>query len=223
MPVTERVPVALGLQAPPWMAEAPARTLLRGQLLWRAGDAALKFSWIESGLAKIVHTGVEGNEAIYGLFGPGDDLGVAAVLEHGHYPADAVAASTRLVVRQNLAAPILAAAATDLALGNAMRDALLSHTRVLRQTIEIFSAGAVPRRLATLLLTLGERFGAQPIRAGRLLVPLRLSRAELAALVGARVETIIRIMSRWQREARVVTLPSGFLMRVESLRSIVQH
>ncbi|HEY7837064.1 MAG TPA: Crp/Fnr family transcriptional regulator [Terriglobales bacterium] len=221
MPDAQRANLAA--PPPPWMAEAVSRTLLRGQLLWRAGDAAQQFTWIESGLAKIVHTSAAGTEAIYGLFGPGDDLGSAAVLEQVRYPADAVASSTRLVIRQSLAAPVLAAAATDLVLGQAMRELLLRHTRILRQTIEIFSAGAVPQRLATLLLTLGERFGAHPVRAGRLLVPLRLSRAELAALVGARVETIIRIMSRWQREARVVTLPSGFLLRVELLRSIVQN
>lgn len=225
MPVATPAPVPVSARLPPWLENdrrGAGRTLLRGQALWRSGDAAVQFTWIEAGLAKIVHIGSEGTETIFGLFGPGDCIGDAAVLEQGAYPADAIAASARLTVRQKPAAPILAAAAVDPALAAALREPLLRHTRVLRQTIETFSAGTVPRRLATLLLILGERFGTQRGASGRLVLPLHLSRAELAALVGARIETTIRILSRWQREGRVVTLPGSFVLRLDSLRAIAQ-
>jgi CRP-like cAMP-binding protein len=59
-------------------------------------------------------------------------------------------------------------------------------------------------RLASALMELGERFGDE-MDDGSTLIPLRLTRAELAALVGTTVETTIRTLSRWSREGLVST------------------
>jgi CRP-like cAMP-binding protein len=53
-------------------------------------------------------------------------------------------------------------------------------------------------------MELGERFGDE-MEDGSTLIPLRLTRAELAALVGTTVETTIRTLSRWSREGLVTT------------------
>lgn len=202
------------------LASVQKRVIARGEALWRRGDPAVNFTWIETGLVKIIRGNAEGAETILGLFGPGDSIGDVAVLEHGFYPADAVAASSRVVICQSRAAPILAAAAADPALASSLQEPLLRHTDVLRQTIEVVSAGAVPRRLATLLLGLADRFGRPAAGGDAILVPFHLLRAELAALVAARVETTIRIMSRWQREGIVATGPRGFLLRSAPLRAL---
>ena len=44
------------------------------------------------------------------------------------------------------------------------------------------------------------------------LTPIHLSRNEVASLVCARIETVIRIMSRWQKEQLVLSVPEGFLL-----------
>ena len=60
-----------------------------------------------------------------------------------------------------------------------------------------------------------ERCGAvrfergDELEDGTTLIPLRLTRAELAALVGTTVETTIRTLSRWSREGLVSTIDGG--------------
>src|SRR5437879_10896625 len=73
--------------------------------------------------------------------------------------------------------------------------------------IGLFTASA-EERLATTLMELGERFGDE-MEDGTTLIPLRLTRAELAALVGTTVETTIRTLSRWSREGLVSTVDGG--------------
>ena len=60
-------------------------------------------------------------------------------------------------------------------------------------------------------MELGERFGDE-LEDGSTLIPLRLTRAELAALVGTTVETTIRTLSRWTREGLVSTGDSGLTL-----------
>jgi len=57
---------------------------------------------------------------------------------------------------------------------------------------------------------------------GSIVVPVALSRRELARIVGATVETVIRTMSRWGREGIVETTSSGFVVRdPAALRAVI--
>jgi len=79
-------------------------------------------------------------------------------------------------------------------------------------------------RLARLLLELSQKFG---VRKGEAcLIDLRLSRTELAELLGLRPETTIRILSRWRAEGivelerrRLVILDERRLSRLARLPS----
>lgn len=78
------------------------------------------------------------------------------------------------------------------------------------------------QRLATLLLALAERFGDER-EDGSTFVPVPLSRQELSRLVGARAETVIRTMSRWQKVGVVATDARGFVLRdTERLRRVTR-
>ena len=81
----------------------------------------------------------------------------------------------------------------------------------------MLSAGSVDARLATLLLDLADRFG-DDLEDGTVLVPLPLSRQDLADLVSTTFESAIRVMSRWQKQGVVQTRSGGFILQdVESL------
>jgi CRP/FNR family transcriptional regulator len=73
-----------------------------------------------------------------------------------------------------------------------------------------------------LLLTLAERFGDEQEGHGTL-VPVVLSRGELSSLVGARVETVIRVLSRWQKQGLLETSREGFLLRDIGALAAVQR
>lgn len=193
-------------------AEGAVRvTLGRGEAVWHAGDAATSFTLICSGLVKIVRPTPDAGEAIVGLFGPRESIGDSAVLERGTYPADAITSSERAEICRVDAAPVLAAMGQRPEVGRSLNHALLEHTRALQEKIRIMSAGSVTRRLATLLLHLADRFGDE-LGDGTTLIPVDLSRAELASLIGARPETTIRTLSRWRKAGDVVPAAEGFLV-----------
>lgn len=190
---------------------ATRRHLERGEALWQNGDAATHFTQILSGLIKISRSSPEGAESIVAIFGPGESVGDTAVVQRGRYPADAIALSDGVEVLRIEAAPVLRAMERNAGLMEGINAILLHHTQALDQKIRIMTAGSVPHRLATLFLLFAERFG-KPAQAGALEVPIRLSRVEIAALIGATVETTIRALSRWQKEGVLTTTPTGFLL-----------
>jgi len=186
------------------------RTFARGERVWSATMDANCFTIIVTGLVKIVRPARDGEESIIGIFGPGESVGEAAVLEGGKYPADAVVASELAEILRVEASPVLSVLDTDPRVAAAMTHAVLEHSRALREKITIMSAGAVPRRLAALVLHLAERFGDE-LEDGSVTIPLPLRRTELARLIGATVETTIRVIRKWERDGLLVTTRTGFV------------
>lgn len=194
----------------PFAAAATRKRLSAGDVLWREGKRAVSFTVIAQGLVEIVRRGADGSSSILAIFGPRESIGDAAALGGGAYPADAFALGDVEVLL--VPAPLVIEAMRsrpEVAL--AVNGALLDHTRALHDKIRIMTAGSVPKRLATLLLHLVERFGDEA-EDGATRVPVSLSRAELARLVGATVETTIRTMSRWQKDGLVTTTVGGFVV-----------
>jgi CRP-like cAMP-binding protein len=182
-----------------------------GEYIWHHGDAALALTIITNGLVKICQPNQAGESAIVALFGPRESIGDIAVISSCKYPADAIAVTRDVEVLMIEKKPVLEAMQRDLALANAINRSLVSHSAALRQKIRIMTAGPVERRLAALLLHLAERFGDENDQ-GEIEIPVALSRADLARLVGATIETTIRAMSRWQKSGLVSTTPQGFVI-----------
>ncbi len=190
---------------------ATMKHLSRGERLWRAGDTASQFTLIQSGLVKIMRRTPDGTEAIVALFGPRESVGDVAVIGRRAYPADALVASESADVVRIDAQPILAVMDTRPDVARRMSCTLVEHTQLLHTKIGVLSAGAVPKRLATLLLSLAERFGDEH-DDGSLSIPVAVSRSELACLVSARVETTIRTIRQWERSGVVSTKDDGFTL-----------
>ncbi len=199
---------------------AQPRRLAAGELLWLAGDRAGVFAVIESGIVEIRQTTVEGEGIVVGLFRAGEAIGLPAALEGGVFPGDAVAMAGVVEVLAIRADALRAALADSVAVGRAVNRALLEHTAALRAKIDIVSAGSVPRRLAALMRYLIARFG-RPTESGTVLVEVSLAREDIAQLVSARVETVIRILSRWQKAGWLANRAGGIeVLREDMLRRI---
>ena len=198
------------------------RSLEAGEALWFAGEAAAHFAVIERGVVQIRQMTPTGEGVVVGLFRTGEVIGLAAALEHSVFPADAIAIGGQVDVLWVRAAALRDALPASAAISLVVNRALLRHTAALRAKIDIVSAGSVPRRLAALMYYLIERFGS-PTGPGAVAVDLTLSREEISQLVSARVETVIRILSRWQKAGWLATRPDGFeIMRVDMLRRILE-
>ncbi|MBN8616766.1 MAG: Crp/Fnr family transcriptional regulator [Deltaproteobacteria bacterium] len=188
------------------------RELERGAALFRAGEATLEVTIITSGLVKVVRYLPDGSEVILGLFGPREAVGLVAVLQQRPYPATALALTHQVAVLCIRSAEVLRAMSREPSLALALNGALLSQSQVLRAKIDVMSAGSVAQRLASLLGSLAERFGDE-LEDGTTFLPVSLSRGELSSLVGARVETTIRVLSTWRKQGLVETTREGFSIR----------
>lgn len=191
-----------------------------GDLLWEEGAPARVVALVQRGLVQVLRRNTDGADATLALLGPRECAGLTAVLEDGAYPAALRAVSAKVESVLLDGAALRGAMEEDLSLAHAVNTALLEHTHVLRAKIHIMTAGDVPRRLAALFVHLASRFGDQDA-GGRSFIPLVLTRRMLAGLVGAREETVIRALSRWEKEGLLVTGAGAFELDAEALRALL--
>ncbi len=191
----------------------------RGSALYEEGSPAEALILIVSGIVKVAR-GPSAGGNVLGLFGPRECIGAGAVVFGGHHTVTAHAASGVVEALRIPAAAVRDSMAQDAELASAMMRALFNYTAVLTEKLDILHAGSVPQRLARLFLVLSERFGDE-LEQGSLVIPIPLSRRELSAFVGARVESVIRAVSAWQKRGVLRTSPLGFEILVpQALRDI---
>ncbi len=218
-----QVLASLGPEAVREAAQAASlRRFARGECIWRVGERAVCFQVLVSGIVKLVAPGPGLRPTIVDVFGPGESLGYWAAFDSSPYIGDAMPVTDRV---ETLLIPAtvlhqLTRANPEAAL--AMTHAVLAYARALRAKIAVMCAGTVHQRLAMLLLDLAARFGDES-DDGTTLLPVPLSRLDLAMCVGATIETVIRAMSRWQKQGVLETLHSGFVLRdVAHLQTLLE-
>lgn len=213
--ILERAPALSGASShimDRMVASASERTLARGTYLWRTGEQACSLAIIRSGLLKVVRPAAQGRRALCALMGPPELVGDLAVMRDIPYPVDAIIA-TEVAAVITLPATVLTESlrfCPDLALS--LVRAVETKLIALHEKVDVLSAGGVEARLATLLLQLYERFG-DDLDDGTLMIPVVLSRRELADFVATSFETAIRTMTRWEKNGVVETTARGFTIR----------
>jgi CRP-like cAMP-binding protein len=190
-------------------AATGVRRYAKGETIFSEGDLGEVFFTIAEGRVKIFKMTPAGKDVILEIFGAGDPLGALAVYEDRPYPASAVALEDTLclLIRQQDFYALLEAHPS------LVRSLLLGMTRrlvELTNRLAELTGGRVEPRIARLFLKLADQMG-RPVPDG-LLIPLHLSRQELADLTGTTIETCIRIMSRWGKEGIVRTEKDGFVL-----------
>ncbi|UJR84120.1 Crp/Fnr family transcriptional regulator [Sandaracinus amylolyticus] len=200
---------------------ASLHRLQQGECLWRRGTPAEHFHVVLRGVLELQRAANGPDSTLIALFGPGESPAIPATLERRSFVADAFAATASLEILRVRAAPILELVQSEVHLALATNRALLDHCALLHAKIDVLAAGAVHRRVAAFMLDLVERFGDEGLD-GKTYVPLALSRAHVATYVGARVETVIRTFSQWQRDGLVATTKDGFVIRsTDELRALL--
>jgi CRP/FNR family transcriptional regulator len=177
-------------------------------VIFREGEPAERIWFLATGRVKIVKAAGD-RDIIIEILGDGEPVGAVAVYERRPFPATAIAMEPSELVsipereffqllasRPELTRRLLA--------GLTMR--LMSvNKRIADMT------GSVEARASRLFLTLAGRLGTSDPDGG-VVIPLAMSRQEIADLLGTTLETAIRLMSRWQKEGIVITRPDGFVI-----------
>jgi CRP-like cAMP-binding protein len=188
-------------------AASQLRTYAKGETIFSEGDPSRHFYTVASGRVKIFKMTPSGKDVILEIFGAGDPFGSVAAYEGRPYPASAVALEETLVVatRREEFFRLLEehpSLVRGLLLG-------LTHRLVeLTNRLAELTGGRVEPRFARLFLKLADEIGRR--EGAHTVVPMPLSRQELADLTGTTIETAIRIMSRWGKEGLVRTDKDGF-------------
>jgi CRP/FNR family transcriptional regulator, nitrogen oxide reductase regulator len=195
----------------------------RGEYLWREGAKASNFSFIIEGQIKISKLRNDGKETILGVFGEDTAVGHLAVYRQIPYPASAIALDDTSVLEiyrghfygtVQRSQPLLEA----LLLNMMRRNEELVH-RVHELTL-----CSAEQRLALLFQKFAESMGRRTkLEDGQwgVFIDVPLSRNDIANLINTRIETAIRLMSKWNKEGPVRTEKRGFTVvdpqRLESM------
>lgn len=200
----------VGPEAHEWLAGHFARRFVpKGQVLFVEGEDSATLFLVERGVIKVFRSLESGRELIFSLFRFGEAVGEVAVLDASPYPASAAAHEDSIVLALPREAWMRYLKDFDGAAIALIRDLML-RMRTMQKRMEDLGGGGVEYRIARVLQALCAtcRDGDDP-----LVLPVPLTRQDLADMVGARVETVIRILSRWQKEGLVGTDERGFWIR----------
>lgn len=166
----------------------------RGELLFHPEDRAETLFLILRGSARLYRLGSSAREVTLDVHGPGDLLGVSALVPGGHYGmyAEAMDDTEALLLGQDA---LGRATRTSPALGVALTEQMTRQTRGVQERLSGLVFLEVSQRLALALLGLAEREGGGDWSgSGTLALRDRVSHQDLAHVVGSTRETITKLL-----------------------------
>lgn len=174
-------------------------TVLYGkrETIFSEGESPEWFYIVVKGKVKVTKLSHEGKEIILEVISPYDIFGGVAVLRNFPYPANAVAMEDSEVLkisRKNLMRlvdrfPNLMYCIA-LQLGDRMKSSY--------DTLKNIALERVEARIAALLLKLANKVGVQTDKG--VLIDMRLTKQDVADMVGTTVETSIRTFSKFKKQ-----------------------
>jgi CRP/FNR family transcriptional regulator len=190
--VIARIPLFSGLnreQLAQFQGIALEKSFAKGEMVFSEGDEGSGFYVILTGSVKVFKLSPDGKEHILHIFTPGQTFGEVPVFAGEHFPANVEA----LQEARALFFPrtgFLALLQKNPALSLKLLADLSIKLRQFAVQIENLSLKELPARLATYLLYLAEEQG----RADQ--VTLKISKGQLASLLGTIPETLSRIFAK---------------------------
>lgn len=169
------------------------QTFGKGDLLFRRGEKARYFFLVLSGWVRVYRDRSAGEQAVLGVFGPGESVAEAAFFLGGSYPASAEAAeNTRLLaVPQGALTGLIA---DDPSVAMAMMGSMAQHLRGLVNDVERLKTRNGEQRLGLFIL---EMCRSGPSGCS---VDLPYEKSLIAGRLGMRPESLSRAFARLDRE-----------------------
>ena len=173
------------------------------------------------GKVKITKLSHDGKEIIIELISPRDFFGGFAVLNGFPYPANAVAMEDSVIIRisrRNIMGIIER-------FPNFMYDItanLGERVREFHDTLKNIALERVESRIAALLLKLAEKTGEKNDQ-GEIEISMRLTKQDIAEMVGTTVETAIRVMSRFRKSGLIKDVKGNIIIKDLDLLDKIVH
>ncbi|MFU8804426.1 MAG: Crp/Fnr family transcriptional regulator [Bradymonadaceae bacterium] len=184
----------------------------RGDYLWREGTKAVNFTFIIEGQVKVVKIRNDGREVILGVFGADEAVGHLAVYQQIPYPASVVALEDTVVL-EIFRGHFYSTIQRHTPLLEAVLRNMMARNHDLVQRVHEVTINSAEQRLALLFCKFSESVGKRvKLDDGHwgVFVDLPLSRNDICELINVRVETAIRLMSKWNKQGPIRTEKRGF-------------
>lgn len=183
----------------------------KGDFIFREGDPTEYFHIVKEGTVKCVKSNPDGKECTLKMLMPGDLFCCdAAAFDGARHPGTAQPMGDVSILRMSKKAYFeMLRRSPDAALevikylGNRLNEA--------QEKAKVLALERADQRLAALLVDLGMRNGIKEMQGVRL--PMRLTREDMANMVGTTTETVIRIMSRFKQDNLVTGTANRLVIR----------
>ena len=191
-----------------------ARSVRRGETVYRAGDAFDNLYVARSGSLKTVMAHRDGREQVTGLRLAGDPLGIDGI-STGFYTCSAVALEDSSVCIIPYSALKHLCRETG-----AMQDRLhrLMSEQLIRESSQMMVLGSLSadERVAAFLLDVSERNGQRGYSHAEF--NLRMTREDMGSYLGMTLETVSRTLSRFQKRGLIDA--QGKLIRIIDIEGL---
>ncbi|WCM24785.1 fumarate/nitrate reduction transcriptional regulator Fnr [Paraburkholderia bryophila] len=179
----------------------PSRTIRNGETLFRTGDSFQSLYAVRAGSFKTVVMHRDGREQVTGFHQAGDMLGLDGVCS-GHHSCDAVAIEDSQVC----------------IIPFHLLEAMCRDVKVVQQHVHRMMGGEIVReaalmmllgtmsaeqRVATFLLNLSGKLSKRGYSPAEF--HLRMTREEIGSYLGMKLETVSRMLSKFQKDGLVDT------------------
>lgn len=169
----------------------------RGVTIYRQGDPATMLRVVVVGSVKLVSHTMDGNDVLLDMLQPGEFFG-NPMADSKHVYSETAETQTSACILSIRLSDFREVMNGYPSVAMSVLDITTDRLNESRQRIQHLSRLPVKKRIAHILVTLGNKFGEKH-RLG-LLIQLPLSRKDLADMAGTSAETTSRIMSQFQDE-----------------------
>ncbi|MBN9381827.1 MAG: Crp/Fnr family transcriptional regulator [Chitinophagaceae bacterium] len=174
----------------------------KGEIIFREGAYPTGIFFIITGMAKKFKTDKEGKEQIIYVANAGELIGYHAILEEDRFP-DSAAALEESKVGFIPKEDFLETLRKSPLLNRRLLKTLSHEFAVLVNSITLFAHRPVRERLAIQLIVLREKYKVD-FQPG-MPVEINMSRDDLASLVGAARENVLRALAELREEGIIIT------------------
>ncbi|WP_321885381.1 helix-turn-helix domain-containing protein [Paraburkholderia bannensis] len=191
-----------------------ARSVRRGEALYRAGDAFDTLYAVRSGSLKTVMAHRDGREQVTGLRLAGDPLGIDGISTDFHTWSSVALEDSSVCIIPYSALKHMCRET------GAMQDRLhrLMSDQLIRESSQMMVLGSLSadERVAAFLLDVSERNGQRGYSYAEF--NLRMTREDMGSYLGMTLETVSRTLSRFQKRGLIDA--QGKLIRIIDLEGL---
>lgn len=196
---------------------ADERRLGHREVLFQFGEPARQFAVVVQGALKLVRTTPEGNDVIVFFATPGNVIAGLVMSSDNVFPVSAIAMGAATVLKLP----------RETWLKNWMGDARIQqrlngmffNRMTLMHDQKAMAKARLSQKVAAQIVSLSEQIASED----KTILPVPITRQEIADSVGASVESVIRVMSEWS-QAGIIETSDQFIQinRMDKILEVIK-